>query len=65
METEHNRERYPRVPLGKDRSSLRISQGEMSIAYRHRELPDEPIQTFVRRRVPEYNLETYGSREEP
>ena len=65
METEHNRERYPRVPMGKDRSPLHISQGEMSIAYRHRELTGEPIQTFVRRLIREYNLETYGSREEP
>ena len=65
METEHNKERYPRLPLAKDRSSLRISQGEMSIAYRHRELTGEPIQTFVRRLIREYNLETYGSREEP
>ena len=64
METEHNREKYPRVPLGKDRSSLRISRGEMSIAYRHRELTGEPIQTFVRRLIREYQLEYDRNRPE-
>ena len=64
METEHNREKYPRVPLGKDRSSLRISREEIGIAYRHRQLTGEPIQTFVRRLIREYQLEYDRNRPE-
>lgn len=62
---ERNKEKHTRTPLGKDRSSIRISREEMSIAYRHRQMTGEPIQTFVRRLIREYNLESYGSREKP
>ena len=51
---------YPKLPLGKDLHKVRISAAEMSIAHRHRELTGEPIQTFIRRLIREYQ-EPYGN----
>ena len=58
MTLEH-KEQHPKLPLGKDLHKVRISVEEMGIAYRHREMTGEPIQTFIRRLIREYQ-EPYG-----
>ena len=36
---------------------IRLSRDELSVAYQHRTLTGEPIQSFVRRLLREYNLD--------
>lgn len=57
--TKEHKEFYPKLPLGKDLHKVRISAAEMGIAHRHRQLTGEPIQTFIRRLIREYQ-EPYG-----
>lgn len=59
MEKESPQKECPkreRVPLGDRPYLIRLSREEVNIAYRHRSLTGEPIQSFVRRLLREYNL---------
>lgn len=50
---EERREQHSRIPLGEWPKKVEISEEEMHLAYLHRELTGEPIQSWIRRMVRE------------
>lgn len=51
------REKFERKPIGEKPYLIRISREELEIAYRHRAVTGEPMQSFVRRLVRESGQE--------
>lgn len=47
---------FERKPLGDKPYLIRLSREELGVAYQHRSLTSEPIQSFVRRLLREYDL---------
>lgn len=51
--TERKESQHPHPSLGQWPKKIEISAEEMHLAYRHREITGEPIQTWVRRLIRE------------